>query len=62
MEHYPSTHFDDHLIRIGNLIVDLGSFEEGFTSEARYRREIWDYLECAMHLGCHDISNRMFEK
>ena len=36
---------DDHLIIVGNLIVDLVSFEEGFKAEIRYRKEIWDYIQ-----------------
>ncbi len=36
---------DNHLIRVGNLIVDLVSFEEGFSVEIRYRKDIWDYIQ-----------------
>jgi len=36
---------DDHLIRVGSLIVDLVSFEEGFKVEIRYRKDIWDYIQ-----------------
>ncbi len=36
---------NNYLIRSGNLIVDLVSFEEGFKVEIRYRKEIWDYIQ-----------------
>ncbi len=36
---------DDYLIRVGNLIVDLVSFEEGFKVEITYKKDIWDYIQ-----------------
>jgi hypothetical protein len=34
------------LIKSGDLIVDLSSFQNGFQGEARkYRQEIWDYVQ-----------------
>jgi hypothetical protein len=32
-------------IKVGDLIVDLFSFEKGFQKEERSRKEIWDYIQ-----------------
>jgi hypothetical protein len=32
-------------IKVGDLIVDLSSFEKGFQKEERSRKEIWDYIQ-----------------
>ncbi len=40
-----SLSLDNHLIRAGNLIFDLVSFEKGFKVEIRYRMDIWDYIQ-----------------
>ena len=37
---------NEKLIRSGDLVVDLSSFENGFEKEKKkYRREIWDYVQ-----------------
>ena len=37
---------DQKLIKSGDLIVDLSSFENGFQKEEkRYRQEIWEYVQ-----------------
>lgn len=57
MEYYSYSHFDKHLIRAGNLIVDLGSFEEGLKVEVRYRKDIWDYIQYRESLNVWPTSN-----
>ncbi len=53
---------DDHLIRVGNLIVDLVSFEEGFKVEIRYRKDIWDYIQYRESLNVWPTSNQYARK
>ena len=37
---------NQNLIKSGDLIVNLSSFENGFQKEEnRYRQEIWDYIQ-----------------
>lgn len=37
---------DQNLIKSGDLIVDLFSFQNGFRKEEKkYRQEIWDYIQ-----------------
>ena len=51
-----------HLIRVGSLVVDLVSLEEGFKVEGKYRKDIWDYLEYGERLNVWTTSNQSFSK
>jgi len=46
MDDNPVNQTNKKLIKSGDLIVDLSSFENGFHKEQKkYRQEIWDYVQ-----------------
>jgi hypothetical protein len=46
------------LIKLGDLVIDLSSFENGFKNkEKRYRQEIWDYVQYRESLVRWPLSN-----